>query len=90
MALALTQTTSLPEESWLSILIAKNAMRPGDHHHRKAVETDDLYDNIIHSTMENALCVYMAKERNKALRREFEAQETDKNLLQEECTRLKA
>lgn len=32
----------------------------------------------------------MAKERNKALRWKFRAQETDKGLLQEECSRLKA
>lgn len=51
---------------------------------------DDLLDNVIHSAMESALCAYLAKERNKALRREFSAQEIDKNLLQEECTRLKA
>lgn len=40
--------------------------------------------------MESALYAYMAKERDKALRREFGAQVTDKNLLQEECARLKA
>lgn len=32
----------------------------------------------------------MAKKRDKALRREFGTQETDKNLLQEKCARLKA
>lgn len=40
--------------------------------------------------MESALCTYLAKERNKVLRRGFRAQETYKNLLQEECVRLKA
>lgn len=54
------------------------------------VEIDDLYDNIIHFVMESALSAYMAKEQNKALRREFEAQEMDKNLIQKECSRLKA
>lgn len=51
LALALTQTTSLFEEPSLSILIAKNALRPGDHHRLKAITTDGLYDNIIHSVM---------------------------------------
>lgn len=51
---------------------------------------DDLYDSVIHFTMESALCKYLAKERNKALRRELEAWEIDKNLLQEECLWLKA
>lgn len=37
------------------------------------VEIDDLYDNIIHSAIDSALCVYMAKEHNKTLRREFRA-----------------
>lgn len=81
---------SLLEEPQLSVLIAKNAMRPKDYHRLNAVKTDDLYDNIIHSAMETALYAYMAKERDKALRREFGAQETNKNHLQEECSMLKA
>lgn len=40
--------------------------------------------------MEITLCAYMAKKRNKSLRRDFKAEETDKSLLQEECSRLKA
>lgn len=40
--------------------------------------------------MESVLYAYMAKERNKNLRREFGVQEMDKNLLQEECSWLKA
>lgn len=54
------------------------------------VEINDLYDNVIYSAMESALYAYMAKDHNKALRREFEAQQMDTNLLQEECSRLKA
>lgn len=65
-------------------------LRPNDHHCLNAVEMNELYDNFIHSTMENALSAYLAKEQNKVLRREFGAQETDKNLLQDECSRLKA
>lgn len=90
MASVLTWTISLLEESRLSVLIAKNVLRPGDCHLLNEIEIDDLYDNIIHFRMESALCAYMAKERNKTLRREFGAQEMDKNLLQEECSRLKA
>lgn len=39
--------------------------------------------------MESALCAYIAKEQDKALRRDFGAQEIDRNLLQEECSRMK-
>lgn len=56
----------------------KDALRPRDHHHLNEVETGNLYDNIIHSAMESALCAYMAKEQNKALRWEFEAQKMDR------------
>lgn len=86
----MTRKTSHLKEPRLSILIAKNALSPGDYHYLNEVETDNLYDNIIHSAMESALYPYMAKERNKTLRQEFEAQEKNKNLLQEECLRLKA
>lgn len=82
--------TSLLEEPCLSVLIGKNALRPRDCHHLNEVETDDLFNNIMHSTMESFLCVYMAKERNKALRREFGAHEIDQGLLQQACLRLKA
>lgn len=39
--------------------------------------------------MDSALCAYIAKERDKALRRDFGVQEIDRNLLQEECSRMK-
>lgn len=48
-------------------------MRPGDHHRLGVVETDDLYDNAIHSTMGCILSIYLAKEHEKALKREFRA-----------------
>lgn len=35
------------------------------------VEMDDLYDNAIYSAIEHILFAYLAKERNKGLRREF-------------------
>lgn len=68
LALALTRSISLLEEPRLSTLIAKRALRPGDCHPLHEVETDDLYDNIMHSAMKSALCAYIAKERNKTLR----------------------
>lgn len=64
----------------MSLFISKIVMRPWDRQRLGAVEMDDRYDNIIHSAMECALSAYLAKERNKDLRREFRAQETDKNL----------
>lgn len=69
--------------------MAKNALRTGDHYRLNEVETNDLYDNAIHFAIESALCIYLAKEQNKALRKEFGVQETNRNLLQE-CLRLKA
>lgn len=54
---------------------------PGDCYCLNEVETDNLYDNVIHFGIESTLCAYLAKEWNKALRREFGAQETNKNLL---------
>lgn len=81
--------TSILVEPNLSVLIFKNALRPGDHHHLNEIWTDDLFDNIMHSAMEGAIYAYMAKEYNKALRRELGVQETDTNLLREECSRLK-
>lgn len=65
-------------------------LRPNDRHCLNAVEMNELYENFIHFTMENAMSAYLAKEQNKVLRREFGAQEIDKNLLQDECLRLKA
>lgn len=74
----------------MSVLVAKNSLRPSCHHHLSTVEIDKLYDNVIHSARKSALCAYIAKERNKGLRIEYGAQEIDKNLLQEKCSRLKA
>lgn len=81
MALVLTQANLLLEELMLSVLITKNALRPTDRHQLNTVDTDDLYNNIIHYVMEDALCAYLAKERNKALRREYGIEEINKNLL---------
>lgn len=64
---------SLLEELQLLIFVAKNALQPGDCYRVNEVETDDLYDNVIHSGIESTLCAYLAKEWNKALRREFGA-----------------
>lgn len=89
MALALTRMTSLLEKSRLSIFITKDALRPGDRYCLNAVEMDDLYDNIVHSAMESVLRAYIAKERDKALRRKFGAQEANRNFLREKYSRLK-
>lgn len=43
----------------------------------------------MHSALQSVLCTYMAKERNKVLRQEFGAQETNKKLLAKEYSRLK-
>lgn len=56
-------------------------MRPGDRHRLGVVETDDLYDNAIHSTMGCILSIYLAKEHEKALKREFRALVGERNLL---------
>lgn len=55
----------------MSVLIAKDSLMLGDHHRLNTVEMDDLYDNVIHFVMDSALYMYLAKEWNKALRREF-------------------
>lgn len=68
LALGLTRMTSLLEKPRLLVLITKNALMPGDCHRLNAVQTDDIYGNIIHSAMESALCAYMVKERDKGLR----------------------
>lgn len=68
LTLALTWATFLLKEPLLSVLIAKSALRPRDRHRLNEVDTEDLYFNIIHFTMESALCAYMPKKRNKALR----------------------
>lgn len=64
LVLAMTRTIFLLEESYISILIAKNALRPENSHRLNEVEMDDLYDNIIHSAIETVLCAYIAKKRN--------------------------
>lgn len=71
LAIALIQDDSLLKEPRLSVLIANNPLKLGDCHRLGIVETDELYNNIIHSAIESAMCAYLAKEHNKALRREF-------------------
>lgn len=75
--------TSLLDKPHLSVLISKNALKLGDRHHLNEIWTDDLFNNIMHSTIEGAIYAYMAKESYKALRQDFGVQETDKNLLRE-------
>lgn len=44
----------------------------------------------MHFALEGALCAYMAKEHYKTLRQEFSTKETNRRLLAEACSRLKA
>lgn len=67
--------TFLFDDPHMSVMISRNAMRLEDHHHLNEIRTDDLFDNIIHSSLEGAICAYMANERNKALRQGFGVQE---------------
>lgn len=62
---------SLLEKPHLSLLSTKNAIQPGDCHQLGVIEIDDLYANAIHYAMECVLSVYLAKEQDKALKREF-------------------
>lgn len=61
-----------------------------DRHRLGAVETNDLYDNVIHSAMKCVLSFYLAKEHHKALRRESRALEGESNFLLRESQQLKA
>lgn len=89
MALALTRTPLLLDDPTLAVLLAKNALRPKDRCCLSELEADELFDNIMHPTLESAFCAYIAKECNKVLRREFGTQEIDRKLLAKECSRLK-
>lgn len=82
--------TSLLNNPILGLLLIKSALRPVDHRHLNELETDELFDNTMHFTLEGDLCTYVAKEYPKALRREFGANKTDRKLLDEECSTLKA
>lgn len=63
-------------------------MRHGDRHRLGVVEIDDLYDNTIHSAIECVLLVYLAKECEKALRREFGSLEGERKFFLKESQRL--
>lgn len=54
------------------------------------METDELFINAIHSVLEGALCAYVLKEQFRTLRLEFGANETYRELLDEECSTLKS
>lgn len=90
LALALNRVPSLLDDPTLGLLLIKGALRPVDRRHLNELKIDKLFDNAIHSTLEGALCTYVAKERYKALRREFGANYTDRRLLAKECSRLNA
>lgn len=85
LALALNYTSSLLGDPTLVVLLIKSAFRPADHHGPNGVKIDDLFDNIMHSTLESVLCTHAVKEHHKALMIEFGTQETNRRLLVEEC-----
>lgn len=80
LTLALNWAPSLLYDPTLAILLIKSALRLGDHCRMNELETDELFDNVMHSALESALCTYVAQEHHKALRREFGTQEKDKRL----------
>lgn len=71
-------------------MLIKSALRLADCRRLNELEIDVLFDNAIHFALKGALCVFVAKEHHKALRWEFGTKETDRRLLAEECSRLKA
>lgn len=75
---------TLLEDPLLCLLIIKNTMRVGDRHWLGELEIDELYDKVIHTTIETVSSVYLTKERDKALRRNFRVLEGEKNLHLEE------
>lgn len=70
---------SLLEYPSLAVLLIKNALRLEDYRRLNKVETDELFDHVMHSALESALCAYMAKECNKVLRRDFGAKKWTKD-----------
>lgn len=48
-------------------------MLVGDHQRLGELETNELYNNAIYTVMEIILSVFLAKERDKTLRRNFGA-----------------
>lgn len=65
-------------------------MWANDRQRLGAVETDELYNNAIHSAMECVLLVFLDKEWDKALQRKLRLMEGEKNLHLEEWWQLKA
>lgn len=64
---------SLLNDPTLAVLLTRNALRPEDCRHLNELEMDELFQNVMHSTLESSLSAYVAKEHNKALRWEFGA-----------------
>lgn len=54
-----------------------------DCHRLGAIKKDKHYDNAIHSAIESVLSIYLAKKRDKTLRRNFGLLEREKNLFLE-------
>lgn len=77
LALALTRTPSLLEDPSLTILLTKNALRPGDRRRLSEVRMDELFDNVMYYVLKSLVCAYMAKDHNKILRQEFGTQRNE-------------
>lgn len=67
LALTLNRAPSLLDDPSLSLLLIRSTLRPADHRHLNAVETDELFANAIHSVLESVFYIYVAHERFKAL-----------------------
>lgn len=68
LTMALNYLPSLLDDPTLTILLIKSALRPADRHHLNGVKIDELFDNVLHSALESALCAYVANEHHKVLR----------------------
>ena len=87
--MVLNRAPSLLDDPTIGILLMKSVLRPVDRRCLNELKTDELFDNVMHSALESALCAYVAKEHHKALWLEFGTQETNRKLLVEECSMLK-
>lgn len=90
LALPLNQVPPLLDYPTLSFLLIKSFSRPADCCRLNKFKTNEIFDNVMYSTLESALCTYVAKQHYKSLRWEFGTQEMGKRLLAEEYSRLKS
>lgn len=65
LAVVLNQAPSLLDNLTLDVLLIKSTLRPANCCRLNGVETYELFDNVLHSTLESALCTYVAKQNQK-------------------------